>query len=41
MKRMYFTVENAGRIDFIRQTIGNWKNKKVISETEFYYLLMC
>lgn len=40
-ERMYFTVENAGRIDFIRQTIEIWKNENLILETEYYYLLMC
>lgn len=37
--RMYFTVENAARIDFIRQTINNWKSEKLINENEFIYLL--
>ena len=36
---MYFTAENARRIDFIRTTIEQWKNDKKISETEYYYLL--
>ena len=38
-KRMYFTVKNASRIDFVRQKIREWKNKELISENEFYYLL--
>lgn len=38
-ERMYFTVENAGRIDFIRQTINEWKEKKLIDDNEFSYLL--
>lgn len=38
-KRMYFTEENARRIDFIRSKIKHWKNSGDISETEYYYLL--
>jgi len=38
-ERMYFTIENAGRIDFIRQTINDWKAKKLINDSEFVYLL--
>ncbi len=37
--RMYFTSENARRIDFIRTTIEHWKNENKISENEYYYLL--
>lgn len=37
--RMYFTPENARRIDFIRTTIERWKNESKISESEYYYLL--
>lgn len=37
--RMYFTVENASRIDFIRQTIEQWKELKLINEKEYIYLL--
>lgn len=37
--RMYFTQTNAHRIDFIRQTIENWKNEKLISSDEYFYLL--
>lgn len=37
--RMYFTVENAKRIDFARNTIDNWIQCEMISEGEFYYLL--
>lgn len=40
-ERMYFTVENAGRIDFIRQTIEEWKTKSFIGEQEYNFLLMC
>lgn len=38
-ERMYFTVKNASRIDFIRQTISEWEEKKLIDENEFSYLL--
>jgi adenine-specific DNA-methyltransferase len=37
--RMYFTRENACRIDSIRDTIEKWKNEEIVDETEFYYLL--
>ena len=38
-QRMYFTEENAKRIDFIRSQIENWKKNNDIDETEYYYLL--
>ena len=38
-ERMYFTVDNAARIDYIRQTINEWHDKKLINESEFVYLL--
>lgn len=37
--RMYFTIENAKRIDFARNTIDKWFQDGLISEGEFYYLL--
>ncbi|MES5889369.1 Dam family site-specific DNA-(adenine-N6)-methyltransferase [Lacticaseibacillus paracasei] len=37
--RMYFTTENARRIDFIRNKIDFWKKENFITENEFYYLL--
>ena len=37
--RMYFTSENARRIDFIRTTIEQWKVEKKLTEAEYYYLL--
>lgn len=40
-ERMYFTPENAGRIDYIRSTIGKWKESGLISDDEFAYLLYC
>lgn len=38
-QRQYFTNENALRIDFIRQTIQEWKNKDLLNENEYFYLL--
>lgn len=37
--RMYFTIENARRIDFIRNTVEQWKQEKKITDNEYYYLL--
>jgi adenine-specific DNA-methyltransferase len=39
--RMYFTASNAGRIDFFRNKIENWKNENLINEDEYCYLLAC
>ena len=39
--RMYFTPENAGRIDYFRTTIEEWKEKDRINENEYAYLLAC
>lgn len=38
-ERMYLSIENASRIDFIRQSIDKWKSQGLITESEFYYLL--
>lgn len=38
-KRMYFTPENAGRIDYFRITIEEWKETNLITENEYAYLL--
>lgn len=38
-ERMYFTIENASRIDFIRNTIEEWKNENLLSNKEYTYLL--
>ncbi|MES2213340.1 MAG: DNA adenine methylase [Patescibacteria group bacterium] len=38
-KRQYLSVENAKKVDAIREQIEKWKEAKVISETEYYYLL--
>lgn len=37
--RMYFTLENANRIDFAREQIELWKNQGAITESEYFYLL--
>ena len=37
--RMYFTPENARSIDFVRTTIEKWKDRQLISENEYFYLL--
>lgn len=37
--RMYFTAENAGRIDYFRETIENWRTENLINENEYAYLL--
>jgi adenine-specific DNA-methyltransferase len=39
--RMYFTAENASRIDFFRFQIEEWKNVNLINEIEYSYLLAC
>lgn len=38
-KRMYFSAENAGRIDYFRTTIEDWKGKHLINENEYSFLL--
>ena len=37
--RMYFTAENAGRIDYFRITIEEWKNERLIDENEYAHLI--
>lgn len=39
--RMYFSAENAGRIDFFREKIEQWKVEGRINEDEYSYLLAC
>ncbi len=39
--RMYFTQENAGRIDYFRETIEIWAKQNKISKEEEIYLLSC
>ena len=38
-ERMYLTPENAKRIDFIRNTIEEWKKENLIKKNEYFYLL--
>lgn len=38
---MYFTEENGKRIDFIRDTIDEWRNNDLLTEYEYYYLVSC
>lgn len=37
--RMYLTVENARRIDFIRTTVEKWKNNGLVTMGEYKYLI--
>ena len=39
--RMYFTAENAGRIDYFRHQIELWKKSGVLTDNEYAYLLAC
>lgn len=39
--RMYFTPENAARIDYFRFQIEEWKNNSRISDEEYAYLMAC
>lgn len=38
-ERMYLTPDNATRIDYIRNTIEEWKERKLINKNEYFYLL--
>jgi adenine-specific methyltransferase len=40
-ERMYFTPENAGRIDFFRGEIEHWFSEGLINNREYSYLLAC
>lgn len=40
-ERMYFTSENAGRIDFFRHKIQIWYESNVINDKQYIYLLGC
>ena len=40
-ERMYFTSENAGRIDYFRKQIEEWKEDNKINDDEYNYLLAC
>lgn len=37
--RMYFTARNAGRIDFIRQTIETWHSEGRVDDDEYAFLI--
>lgn len=39
--RMYFTEENAARIDYFRFQIEEWKRQNLIDDKEYAYLLAC
>ena len=39
--RMYFSEENAARIDYFRSQIEDWFSTEKISENEYHYLLAC
>ena len=39
--RMYFTEENAIKIDIIRSTIEKWHEQRLIGDNEHFYLLAC
>ena len=38
-KRMYLSVENAIRIDYIRNMIESWKDNNLLTEEEYFHLL--
>jgi len=38
-QRQYFSDENGMKCDAIRQKIESWKNKKLISDNEYYFLI--
>jgi adenine-specific DNA-methyltransferase len=40
-QRMYFSNENASRIDFIRSEINQWFEEKKIDYNEYCYLIAC
>lgn len=40
-KRMYFSEDNAARIDYFRMQIEDWKEHDQITEEEYTYLLAC
>ncbi len=37
--RMYFTEENAQKIDAVRNTIEEWKGNGIIKQSEYYFLV--
>lgn len=38
-ERMYFSAENAKKIDYIRWQIEEWKQEQKITDEEYYYLI--
>lgn len=40
-KRMYFIPENAGRIDYFRKQIEEWKEADKLTDGEYCYLMAC
>ncbi|MDR0980008.1 MAG: DNA adenine methylase [Candidatus Nomurabacteria bacterium] len=38
-QRLYFTAENGKKCDAIREKIEEWRNKKLINDDEYFYLL--
>lgn len=38
-KRFYYSADNAEKADAIRQAIESWREQKLISEAEYFYLL--
>lgn len=40
-QRMYFTPENAERIDYFRKQIEDWKTLDKLSDDEYCYLMAC
>lgn len=40
-ERMYFSADNAARIDYFRSQIEHWKSEDHITEQEYVYLLAC
>ena len=40
-ERMYFTPENAERIDYFRKQIEDWKKDGKLSDEEYCYLMAC
>ncbi len=39
--RMYFTPENASRIDYFRNQIEEWHKDELVTESEYLFLLAC
>lgn len=40
-ERMYFTSQNAGRIDYFRSQIEEWKEEDKLNQDEYSYLIAC